>query len=244
MRKFLQLPYPDATVDTHGTSYTSFGFGFDPKTNDYKVVRILCISGGYSDFVKSRPVVEVYSLFASEWRMLSLPPTCASITYGPAAFANGALHWIALTNDDKQFALVFDLGDEVFREILLPEFPRLLWISLSVYGNSIAGFIITVGIDQKVQINIWVMKEYGVASSWTPFLTADFEFRGAVLRPIGFRRNGDALFVFGEGKLVSWNPESKEFKYLRMIGGHGTFIDSYIESLVFLDKAANVAVTY
>ena len=242
MRKFLQLPYPDATVDTHGTSYTSFGFGFDPKTNDYKVVRII---SSRDDFVKSRPVVEVYSLFASEWRMLSLPPICARIRNGRAAFANGALHWIALTNDDKQFALVFDLGDEVFREILLPEFPgHVIWIRLSVYGNSIAGFRITVGIDEKVQINICVMKEYGVASSWTPFFTADFEFVGPRLRPIGFRRNGDAVFVLGKEKLVCWNPERKEFKDLRMIGDHDPFIDSYIESLVLLDKAANVAVTY
>ncbi|XP_030926206.1 F-box/kelch-repeat protein At3g06240-like isoform X1 [Quercus lobata] len=245
VRKFLQLPYPDATVDTHGTSHTSFGFGFDPKTNDYKVVRILSIHGGYSDFVKSRLVVEVYSLFASEWRMLSLPPICAKIRIGRATFANGALHWIAFTNDDKQFVLVFDLGDEVFREILLPEFPgQVIWTGLSVYGNSIAGFRITVGIDEKVQINICVMKEYGVASSWTPFFTADFEFVGPTPRPIGFRRNGDAVFVLGKEKLVCWNPESKEFKDLRMIGDHDPFIDSYIESLVLLDKAANVAVTY
>ena len=192
-------------------------------------------------------LVDVYSLSTGEWRMLtysaSLPPICALITSAPA-FANGALHWIAVT-DDKQFVLVFDLGDEVFRQILLPELPgHMIWTRLSVYGNSIAGFQITVGIDEMPQINIWVMKEYGVASSWTPFFTADFDFLEAIVRPIGFRRNGDALFVFGEGKLVSWNPESKEFKYLRMIGGHGTFIDSYIESLVLLDKAADVAVTY
>ncbi|XP_023892806.1 F-box protein CPR1 [Quercus suber] len=249
VRKFLQLPYPNVTVDTHGASCSSFGFGFDPKTNDYKVVRIRSILGSPSNFVKSRPVVDVYSLFAGEWRMLStsasLPPMCAIISSVPPAFANGALHWIAFTNDNKPFALVFDLGDEVFRQILLPELPgQVIWTRLSAYGNSIAGFQITVGIDQMPQINIYIMKEYGVASSWTPFFTADFDFGEAIVRPIGFRRNGDALFVFGEGKLVSWNPESKEFKYLRMIGGHGTFIDSYIESLVLLDKAANVAVTY
>ena len=54
-------------------------------------------------------------------------------------------------------------------------------------------------------------------------------------RPIGFRRNENVVFVFSEGKLVSWNPESKEFKDHRMIGDHNTFIDSYIESLVLLD---------
>ena len=183
-----------------------------------------------------------------EWRMLSasasLPPMCAIISSVPLAFANGALHWIAFTNDNKQFALVFDLGDEVFRQILLPELPgHMIWTRLSVYGNSIAGFQITVGIDQMPQINIWVMKEYGVASSWTLFFTADFDFGEAIVRPIGFRRNGDALFVFGEGKLVSWNPESKEFKGLRMIGEYNTFVDSYVESLVLLDKATNGAVS-
>ena len=49
---------------------------------------------------------------------------------------NGALHWVAVkTNSDYKshlFILVFDLGDEVFREILLPELPA--------YGNSIALF--------------------------------------------------------------------------------------------------------
>nr|POE69239.1 f-box protein cpr30 [Quercus suber] len=216
VRKILQLPYPDVTVDTHGASCTSFGFGFDPKTNDYKVVRILSILGPLY-FVKSRPVVDVYSLSTGEWRMLSasasLPPICAVTSCWLPAFANGALHWIAITND-KHFVLVFDLGDEVFRQILLPpQLPgQMIWARLSVYGNSIAGFQTTLGIDQMTQINIWVMKEYGVASSWTPFFTADFDFGEAIVRPIGFRRNGDALFVFGEGKLVSWNPESKEFK--------------------------------
>ncbi|KAK9987353.1 hypothetical protein SO802_032304 [Lithocarpus litseifolius] len=247
VRKFLQLPSPDVTVDTHGASCTSFGFGFDPKTNDYKVVRILSMLGPLY-FVKSRPVVDVYSLSTGEWRILSasasLPLICAVTSCWPPAFANGALHWIAVTND-KQFVLVFDLRDEVFRQILLPELPgKMMWTRLSVYGNSIAGFEITRGIDQMTQINIWVMKEYGVASSWTPIFTADFAFGEATLRPIGFRRNGDAVFVFGEGKLVSWNPESKEFKDFRMISDHDPFIDSYIESLVLLDKAANVAVTY
>ncbi|KAK9987345.1 hypothetical protein SO802_032296 [Lithocarpus litseifolius] len=249
VRKFLQLPYPDVTVGTHGASCTSFGFGFDPKTNDYKVVRILYILCGHLYLVKSRPVVDVYSLSTGEWRILSasasLPPICAVTSCSPPAFANGALHWIAVADDNKQFVLVFDLGDEVFRQILLPELPgEILWTRLSVYGNSIAVFYITGGIDQMAQISIWVMKEHGVASSWTPFFTADFDFGEAMIKPIGFRMNGDAVFVFGEGKLVSWNPESKEIKYLRMIGDDGTFIDSYIESLVLLDKATNVAVTY
>ena len=105
MRKLLQFPIPRVTFNTHGLFQVSFGFGFDPKTNDYRVVRILSIFGSPLDFVNSQPVVEVYSLFVGEWRMLSasasLPPICAIISLGPPAFANGALHWIAITNEKK-----------------------------------------------------------------------------------------------------------------------------------------------
>nr|POE99526.1 f-box protein [Quercus suber] len=191
VRKFLQLPYPDVTIERLDTACRSFGFGFGPKTNDYKVVRILSIFGSPLDLVKSRPVVEVYSLFAGEWRMLgasaSLPPIWAIISCGLPPFANGALHWIAPTNDNKQFVLVFNLGDEVFRQILLLELSgKMVWTRVSVYRNSIAGFQRRVGSDQ---INIWVMKEYGVASSWTKFSHQCPTLGMLQPCPVGFRRN-------------------------------------------------------
>ena len=74
--------------------------------------------------------------------------------------------------------------------------------------------------------------------------TADVDFEEFMPRSIVFRRNGDAVLVFSEGKLVSWNPESKDFKDLRMIGDHNTSVDSYVESLVLLDEATNGAVSY
>ena len=50
-------------------------------------------------------------------------------------------------NNLQHFVLVFDLGNEVFGEILLPELPDytsksagLLSVSVSAYGNSIVLF--------------------------------------------------------------------------------------------------------
>ena len=79
MRKFPQLPSPNVTFNSRSLSHASSGFGFDPKSNDYKVVRILCILiRSPSKFGKSRLEVDVYSLYTGEWRMLSasasLPP--------------------------------------------------------------------------------------------------------------------------------------------------------------------------
>ena len=235
MRKFLQLPSPNVTFDSCGLSHASSGFGFDPKSNDYKVVRILCILlRSPSEFGKSRLEVDVYSLSTGEWRMLSasasLPPIWGILRRERPAFANGALHWIGLKNDNEQFVLVFDLGDEVFRQILLPELPsyigRMVWTRVSVYGNSNAGFQRTVG---SGQINIWVMKEYGVASSWTKFSHQCPSLGMLQPCPVGFRRSGEVVLendrndevVLEDNRigevvllndrrgLISWNPDSQ-----------------------------------
>jgi F-box interacting protein len=265
VRKYLRLPYPNFTKRTH--EFDEFiGFGFDPKTNDYKVVRVM----SYTDILgikMDRPEVEVYSLATGEWRMVTtaLPPICTLIictltrvtAHGslvdqkirePQAFVNGAFHWLAfrMTDDQKYypFVLVFDLGDEVFREILLPELPghesllKKEGASLLVYGNSIALF-------EKGSQNIWVMKEYGVASSWTKVLTIAYQGREeGIPRAIGFRRNGEVVWALDEGQLASQDFESQEMKDLRITSYKYTFVDSYVESLLFLDKATNSAIAY
>ena len=251
VRKFLQLPSPNVTFDTYDKSLKSFGFGFDPKTNDYKVVRILSLPRSRDDFGMSRPRVDVYSLSTGEWRMLSasasLPPTCAITSHGPPAFASGALHWIAVTatGDKKRFVLVFDLGDEVFHQILLPELPsytgKMMWTHVYVYGNSIAGFQRRV---ENGQINIWVMKEYGVASSWTKFSHQCPILGMPYTHPIGFRRNGEVILRNMGSELVSWNPDSQNIKNLEINGDIHTLCGSYVESLVLFDKATKGVVTY
>ena len=61
---------------------------------------------------------------------------------------------------------------------------------------------------------LWVMEEYGVALSWTKVL----KIVKGLPRPIGFKRNGEVVFLSYEGQLVSWVPWSTEFKHLKIIG--------------------------
>ena len=150
----------------------------------------------------------------------------------PYAFVNGAMHWVASVKYccRQNFQLPMNM------------------CSASIYGISITysdekPYIGQDGHDSHHFI-LWVMKEYGVTSLWTQYFTDDGEFGKVIPRPICFRRNGDIVFVSSERQFVSWNCESKEFKDLRMIGYNNTFVDSYVESLVLLDKAANSAVTY
>ena len=88
VRKLVELPLPNVTYTTHGGFDVTIGFGLDPKTNDYKVVRVVTLLDGL-DLENSRPEFEIYSLSTGEWRMLN-----ASLA--PQAFVNGALHWVAL----------------------------------------------------------------------------------------------------------------------------------------------------
>ena len=94
------------------------------------------------------------------------------------------------------------------------------------------------------QFNIWVMKEYGVASLMIKFPHQCPSL--GMLQPclVGFRRNGEVVLENAIIGLVSWNPNSQKIKNLKINGFHNTFVGSYVESLVLLDKATDCVVTY
>ncbi|KAL4619576.1 hypothetical protein ACB092_06G089800 [Castanea dentata] len=236
--KFVDLPTTNITFRTHGGYDASVGFGFDSKTNDYKVMRFVTLLDGDDVWDESPPEVEVYSLATGKWRMFTaLPPNPIGAMCGldPETFVNGALHWVALRKtDDKflNFVMVFDWGDEVFHEIALPR--------LSEDGNE-CGLI------------IWVMKEYTDSSSWTKFVILADQ---GIPRPFhigfstnydptarGLRKSGEVILEMCDGQLVSRHLESQEIKDLRITAYGYTFVDYYVESLVLLDKQ-NLADTY
>ncbi|KAM3693894.1 hypothetical protein ACJW31_07G019300 [Castanea mollissima] len=247
VRKFVKLPIPNITFFSHGGYDATVGFGFDSKTNDYKVVRFVTLKEK-GQKGKSPPEVEVYSLSTGKWRMVTaLPPIGAARGREQEAFVNGALHWVALRktgNKFLNFVMVFDLGDEVFREIALPKLSDKngdeYWVrvSISAYGNSLALFQQGFSIHR---LSIWVMKDYADASSWTKIRTLPDAFLvDCVPRshciPKGFRKSGEVILELYGGYLISRDLETKDFKNLRIRGYAYTFVDSYVESLVLLDK--------
>jgi F-box interacting protein len=250
VRKFVKLPSPNFTLlKPHAAirTHAFIGFGFDSKTNDYKVVRVLCHKG-HPNIPEDQPEVEDFSLSTGKWRIVTVsPPRCTLVQNSASErFVNGALHWVAFRRTDDNnlhcFILVFDLGNEVFHEIVLPEILDFTGCaSISVYGNSIAFFHMKFLSISYRQI-IWVMKEYGVASSWTKVLTIhNNQVPGYA---IGFRRNGEVLLNTKKCQYASLDLENQKMKDLR-ISSHGfTLVGSYVESLVFLDIAANGTVTY
>ena len=197
------------------------------------------------------PNVEVYSLAIGKWRMVTaLVPIGEVCGRGTQAFINGALHCIAMKNgtDNKliYFVMVFDLGDEDFHEMELPkpsdEDGYRAQLAISADGNSLALFH-----ETAHALNIWVMKEYADASSWTKISTYTVPgFGYHVPRPIAFRRSGEVILEKLREQLVSCDLESLEIQDLESLesqkiqdlgitGNEYTFAGSYVESLVLLD---------
>lgn len=145
------------------------------------------------------------------------------------------MHWLALkkiANEVLHFVTVLNLEDFVFRKFAQPKLPpnnnnnNEHWFlkSLLAYGDSLAAFQVAFITDL---INIWVIKEYGVASSWTKIFTIS---QMVFPRGAGFTGNGELILEVPRGQLVSQHLGTQMIKYLRIIGYH----DSYVKSLVLI----------
>lgn len=190
-----------------------------------------------------------------EWRMLTtaaMAPIGAVHGCDPlSTFVNGALHWVAFrkTNNNKFlcFVMVFDLREEVFHEIGLPKVSdnnideNRVCVFISAYQNSLAMFYERF---PNPTLNIWVMKNYADASSWTKFVISAYQ--GPIdynPRVRGFRKNGEVILEMNVGHFVSQDLNTKESKDLGINGDGYTFVGSYVKRLVLLDKP-NRAISY
>lgn len=80
---------------------------------------------------------------------------------------------------------------------------------------------------------VWVMKEYGVAESWTKLYTISIPER--LTRTIGFRKDGEVLLQLRNKELVSYDPVTGNVKDLGIFGSIRSFyVGTYVESLVLL----------
>ena len=222
-----------------GASY-AIGLGYHSQNNDFKILRIVYFEGS-----KARPAeAEVYTLSTDSWRKfvisLESEPNIGSINEIDqlrCLFFNGALHSIVFTGEQK-FILSFDVNDERFREIMLPqnyvdEKFEITFDILAVFKGSLASFVCIEGQEGDRDIcYIWVMREYGVVESWTkinvPLHLVNMFF--------GCTDSGELLIDINDS-LVSYDTERQ---YENNLGIEYPTLLSYttdlMENLVLLDQ--------
>ncbi|KAK2965359.1 hypothetical protein RJ640_013822 [Escallonia rubra] len=240
IRKYVSLPRPRVTRSTHGSYMFVLGFGFDVKSNDYKVVRVAYVKGRNGrDLIP--PEVEVYGLSSKCWRSFAAgaPPYGIYEHTWSQAFVNGAVHWIGydpcVANGDCSLIVSFDVGDEVFKGVRLPDCLVKCGYDLAVSKyEELLSVMQMVYRSKRARCCVWVMKEYGVEDSWTKLYTVDLQ--DGLHKVLGFWKNKEVLTVTVRGKLVSYDPNSGRMRSMGLRGAIDSFYaDNYIESLVLVD---------
>ncbi|XP_061363193.1 F-box/kelch-repeat protein At3g23880-like [Gastrolobium bilobum] len=122
-RKHLQLPNPPNPPYYYDSLTFSYGFGFDSKNNDFKVVRLYYPEGRFS----YPPKVELYSLNEGAWRDINASHIKLTVKkLHQHSFLNGNVHWLATRGTDpfprrNDCILMFDMVEEKFNTMELPE---------------------------------------------------------------------------------------------------------------------------
>ncbi|XP_044506766.1 F-box protein At3g07870-like, partial [Mangifera indica] len=158
-------------------TFFALGFGFSHSTNyELKIVRIMYFYNFYMPVYigKKPPKVEIYSLATNSWRRIGTNAGYYAIQKSSSAYVNGAVHWFASRTGglSSNVVLSFDFGTEKFGEILAPNFDREGTNNLQVSADVLRGLLILIvhyvkDFDMVESCCIWVMREYGVAESWT-----------------------------------------------------------------------------
>ena len=235
-----------------GPNGFTLGLAYHCQNNDFKILKIV-LNSIFNNNTRPRFEAKVYTLGTDLWRRIEFSvesvPNLGSILdiqYVPFLFFNGALHFMAYTwgeNNTNNFILSFDVNDEIFREIRLPNnyldgfiFAEQAVHRLVVFKGSLALSVFGPTVDEDGEVldkcDMWVMGQYGVVESWTK-KTVGFE---RIKDFFGCTESGQLLIIMSPGRMVSYDPESL---YKNNIGipspnwlGYTTDL---MESLVLLD---------
>lgn len=213
-----------------------FGLGYDSSTDAYKVVIAAPRSTSSNE-----TIVQIFNAATGSWGMITgFENFVPKVDDGAGRFSNGALHWLASHSDGssyRELIISLDLVDEKFREIASPDDGgrNLLLENL----NILDGCLSLIGYggegDNIENLEIWVMKEYGRASSWTRIIVlciANFKIC-EYIQPVCFTKDGELVIDLGGGCLIRYNIKENTSRELKNRIEDKFFCTMYVESLVF-----------
>lgn len=221
IRRLSKLPYSGIDVRKRRFAY---GFGYIKCQNDYQIVEIVASKPSYliAD-------ISVYSLRNNSWKTIQEFPSISLPEN--VKFVKGQVHWITGGGSGNN-ATWFNPGDEKFGNVALPipSGDTFNWKLVSSSGN------LCMTCDYRNKTDVWIMKEYGLAESWT-IVGSIPKFVNKVVRPIFISRNDEILLQDVSG-LVWWYVSRDDGSFdrpedqTRCEYDRGSELNLYIESLV------------
>ncbi|KAB2015377.1 hypothetical protein E1A91_D08G021400v1 [Gossypium mustelinum] len=250
-RKFQVLPFSEIGFSSPSSTY--YGFGYDPISDDYKLIRMVQSHGNNDEYFHSE--AKVYSLRSNCWRRIKDVCFYHKFSREFGFLANNALHWMVFkTPQSRNQELVgFDLGSEEFRFLELPEcrLDKVLWFHINAVGGDIC-LTSTYRETDNVVVDVWIMKEYGVKQSWFKLISwkePHFMPWSTVALPLALAKDGGKVLFFIEYKwfnrgrrvdsFVWYDLRSQEVENVVIRDIPTSFeVNWYVDSLVPLNSNA------
>lgn len=229
----MTLAYP-APFTSDSIYLNHSGFGFCPKTKQYKVIRFM------SSASTSRAVALVHTLGTRSWRYIGESPRPKS-EGSFDCFLDGKLHLITASHKISDIVYAFDLETEKFEPVPMPahftpEYHRKVsWINVGV----ISGCLCLCYTSNDAYFEVFTMAEYGIRESWIKKFAIDVNYYCAtqvedLQMPIKFLNNGELLFLSRSNSLVSYSPNKRAFRDIKSLGNGRAEVIAHVSSFVSL----------
>jgi F-box interacting protein len=254
--EFIRLP--EATINTHDkrsrpNMLGQVGFGFQPKTNEYKVIRIWDrdVRRG-NGWVFDRLVLEINTLGTPSWRNAEVDPQLSigsdlSICYPTCV--NGAIHWIRFKDHEKSI-LCFCFENERLQSFpsppLFQNHNNGFRHNHLVHMGELGGLLYICDTSFFHDVAMWVMNEYGIGESWTkvynintlvsPLGRPDSQCYGLCWPVEHFEEGAAILLHHSCDFLIYYEPKKHGFKVFQIHGTSSEFFEiiPHVPSLISL----------
>lgn len=187
-------------------SKTAYGFGYDSRNDDYKVLRVVEFRHEITH-VWMASETKIYGLKSNSWRKLEGFPYPLPFLRGNwRVHVNGALHTLVEDPDNIDAAriMAFSVQTEKHYQLMMPPGIRIrggVDVNLDVIGGSLS-----VVYTNRYRAVIWVMKDYGVKESWVKLLSISPPAieRNDFVKPLAYSRDRDKVLLNCDDKRLVW----------------------------------------
>ncbi|CAJ2646567.1 unnamed protein product [Trifolium pratense] len=209
-----------------------FGFGFQPKTNEYKVIQI------WKKFVRNdnhrvfeRMIFEINTLGMPSWRNVEVDPQVSNSRLEYPTCLNGVIHWIRFEGQTQNRSILcFCLESESLQSFPSPPHVfnnhNIISPDECIRMGESRGllYICDASFDY---VTMWVMNEYGIGESWTKVYNIDTSISSlgrpdrhyGLCWPLKHFEDGASILLYhSQNRLIYYEPEKYGFKVFRICG--------------------------
>lgn len=150
-------------------------------------------------------------------------------------FLNGSLHWLArYRNNDSKHRVVasFNVCNETFSDLSLPlPEPLLSYYALGVLKGCLSALCDGASF---VDMEVWLMMEYGVVNSWSKFIKIPLDNGIGFMKPLSCVNDDEIVLEIDLQSYAIYNAKTKTFENVKSVQNPKWFGDAavYVESLL------------